>query len=116
MKGDRQVGIPPLSETSDTSLLIIQSLFEGDSSMKTLIIHSETFQFECTRYHCKRACRSAIVNSNKRKGHRELSPISLCRQLLVLAVIEARFARRIDDNDESENEWRLIGRHVILSL
>lgn len=43
-----------------------------------------------------------MVNYSRNKGHRDLSLLSLSRLLMVHAVIEATFARRIDGNDEFE--------------
>ena len=72
-----------------------------DLSLKTILLQSVTFQVGRARYHYKRTYRCTKVNGSRRKGHRDLSPLSLSRLLMALVVTETPVAPRIDDNDES---------------
>ena len=72
-----------------------------DSSLKTILLQSVTFQCEWGWHHRRRAWRCTEVNGSRRKGCRAFSPLSMTHLWMVLAVTEALAAHTIDDNDAS---------------
>ena len=71
-----------------------------NSSLKTILLQSVSFQCEWARHHWRRAC-CTEVNGCRHKGRCDLSPLSVSRLWMVLAVTEALLARTIDNNEES---------------
>ena len=69
-----------------------------DSSLKAILLQSETFQCEWTRNYCKQAWCCIEVNGS---GCRDLSSLSVSPLWMVLAVTEELLARTTDDNDAS---------------